>query len=142
MAKKHLNNEIQCISLDGDELKILKSAIELNKDLTDMATMQNISDYIKAVWELINISNKYFNECEPWKIVKTDMSRFNKILFTTAELIKIIAIYTFPIMPQTSEKIFNFLNIDKTNLNTDYLKIEQSKNYKLNTIEALFPRIN
>ena len=141
MAKKHLNNEIQCISLDGDELKILKSAIELNKDLTDMATMQNISDYIKAVWELINISNKYFNECEPWKIVKTDMSRFNKILFTTAELIKIIAIYTFPIMPQTSEKIFNFLNIDKKNLNADYLKIEQSKNYKLNTIEALFPRI-
>ena len=141
MAEKHLNNEIQCISLDGDELKILKSAIELNKDLTDMATMQNISDYIKAVWELINISNKYFNECEPWKIVKTDMSRFNKILFTTAELIKIIAIYTFPIMPQTSEKIFNFLNIDKKNLNADYLKIEQSKNYKLNTIEALFPRI-
>ena len=142
MAKKHLNNEIQCISLDGDELKILKSAIELNKDLTDMATMQNISDYIKAVWELINISNKYFNECEPWKIVKTDMSRFNKILFTTTELIKIIAIYTFPIMPQTSEKIFNFLNIDKKHLNADYLKIEQSKNYKLNTIEALFPRIN
>ncbi len=45
-------------------------------------------------------------------------------------------------MPQTSEKIFNFLNIDKKNLNADYLKIEQSKNYKLNTIEALFPRIN
>ena len=107
-----------------------------------MAMTQNISGYIKAVWELINISNKYFNENEPWKKVKTDIKQFNKILFTTAELIKIIAIYIFPIMPKTSEKIFYFLNIDKTNLNADYLKIEQTKNYKLNKIEALFPRIN
>ncbi len=142
MANKHLNNEIECISLDGAELKILESAIELNNNLKDMAMMQNISEYIKAVWELINISNKYFNECEPWKIVKTDMNQLNKILFTTAELIKIIAIYTFPIMPKTSEKIFYFLNIDKSHLNAGNLKIEQSNNYKLNSIEALFPRIN
>ena len=142
MANKHLNNEIHYISLDEAELKILESAIELNNNLKDMAMVQNISDYIKAVWELINTANKYFNESEPWKIVKTDIKQLNKILFTTAELIKIIAIYTFPIMPKTSEKIFNFLNIDKNNLNADFLKIEQSKSYKLNTIEALFPRIN
>ena len=142
MANKHLNNEIHYISLDDAELKILESAIELNNNLKDMAMVQNISDYIKAVWELINTANKYFNESEPWKIVKTDIKQLNKILFTTAELIKIIAIYTFPIMPKTSEKIFNFLNIDKNNLNADFLKIEQSKSYKLNTIEALFPRIN
>ena len=142
MANKHLNNEIHYISLDDAELKILESAIELNNNLKDMAMVQNISDYIKAVWELINTANKYFNESEPWKVVKTDIKKLNKILFITAELIRIIAIYTFPIMPKTSEKIFNFLNIDKNNLNADFLKIEQSKSYKLNTIEALFPRIN
>tara|TARA_Y100000591_G_C21562526_1_gene559284 strand:- start:311 stop:739 length:429 start_codon:yes stop_codon:yes gene_type:complete len=141
MATKHLNNEIQCIPLDGTELRILQSAIDLNNELKDLVIMQNISDYIKAVWELINISNRYFNESEPWKIVKTDIKQFNKILFTTAELIKIIAIYTFPIMPSTSEKIFNFLNINKLYLNADYLKIEQENSYKLNKIEALFPRI-
>ena len=142
MATKHLNNEIQCIPLDGTELKILQSAINLKNELKDLVLMQNITEYIKVVWELINISNRYFNENEPWKIVKTDIEQFNKILFTTAELIKIIAIYLFPIMPSTSEKIFNFLNINKLYLNTDYLKIEQENSYRLNKIEALFPRIN
>ncbi len=142
MATKHLNNEIKCIPVDGTELKILQSAIELNSKLKDLAMTQNISEYIKAVWELVNNSNKYFNENEPWKILKTDTKQFNKILFTTAELIKIIAIYIYPIMPTTSESIFNFLNINHKHLNTDYLKIEQVNNYKLNKIKALFPRIN
>jgi len=142
MVNKHLNNEIQCVTLDKNQLEILQSAIGLNKKLTNFIMCQNISDYIKAVWDLINISNKYFNENEPWKIVKTDIEQFNKILFVTAELIKIIAIYIFPIMPSTSEKIFNFLNLNKENINIDNLKIEENSNYKLNSISALFPRVN
>ena len=142
MVNKHLNNEIQCVTLDKNQLEILQSAIGLNKKLTNFIMCQNISDYIKAVWNLINISNKYFNENEPWKIVKTDIEQFNKILFVTAELIKIIAIYIFPIMPSTSEKIFNFLNLNKENINIDNLKIEENSNYKLNSISALFPRVN
>ena len=142
MVNKHLKNQIQCIPLDGVELKILQSAIELNKTLNNMVMKQNISDYIKSVWSLINDTNKYFNENEPWRIIKTDIDRFNKILFTTTELIKIIAIYIFPLMPSTSEKIFDFLNLEKKYLNAGYLKIEQENNYKLNTIDALFPRIS
>ncbi len=142
MANKHLNNDIKCVPLEKNDLKTLQFAIELNKKLTDMVMYQNITEYIKTVWELINISNKFFNENEPWKIVKSDIKQFNKILFITAELIKIIAIYTYPIMPSTSEKIFNFLNLDKNNINSNNLKIEEKNDYKLNTIEPLFPRIN
>ncbi len=141
MANKHLDNKIKCVSLDKEELKILNSAIELNKSLSDMVMKQNISDYIKSVWDLINNSNKYFNENEPWKKVKVDLDEFNKILFTTAELIKIIAIYIFPIMPSTSKKIFNFLNLEAANINSKYLKIEKFNDYKINSIKALFPRI-
>ena len=142
MVNKHLNNDIKCVPLEKNDLKTLQFAIELNKKLTDMVMYQNITEYIRTVWELINISNKFFNENEPWKIVKSDIKQFNKILFITAELIKIIAIYTYPIMPSTSEKIFNFLNLDKNNINSNNLKIEETKDYKLNAIEPLFPRIN
>ena len=141
MANKHLGNKIKRVSLDKEELEILNSAIELNKNLSDMVMNQNISDYIKSVWDLINNSNKYFNENEPWKKVKVDLDEFNKILFTTAELIKIIAIYVFPIMPSTSKKIFNYLNLETSNINSEYLKIEEFNDYKINSIEALFPRI-
>ncbi len=141
MVNKHLGNKIKCVSLDKEELEILNSAIELNKNLSDMVMNQNITDYIKSVWDLINNSNKYFNANEPWKKVKVDLDEFNKILFTTAELIKIIAIYIFPIMPSTSKKIFNFLNLEDSNINSEYLKIEEFNDYKINSIEALFPRI-
>ena len=132
MVNKHLGNKIKCVSLDKEELEILNSAIELNKNLSDMVMKQNISDYIKSVWDLINNSNKYFNENEPWKKVKLDLDEFNKILFTTAELIKIIAIYIFPIMPSTSKKIFNYLNLETSNINSEYLKIEEFNDYKIN----------
>ena len=128
--------------LEKEDLKTLQFAIELNKKLTDMVMNQKITEYIKTVWDLIDISNKFFNENEPWKIVKSDTKQFNKILFITVELIKIIAIYTYPIMPSTSEKIFNFLNLDKNNINSNNLIIEETNNYKLNSIEPLFPRIN
>ncbi len=141
MVSKHLGNEIKCVSLNNEEQEILSSAIELNKSLRNMVMKQNISDYIKAVWDLINNSNKYFNENEPWKKINVDLDEFNKILFITAELIKIIAIYIFPIMPSTSKKIFNFLNLDTANINSKYLKIEELNDYKINSIKALFPRI-
>jgi methionyl-tRNA synthetase len=89
---------------------------------------------------LARIGNKYFNDSEPWKTIKSNKDRCGttinlclQTIFTLAELFK-------PVIPFTSEKIFIMLNstpttwenAGKENLPADHI---------LNKPEILFPKI-
>jgi methionyl-tRNA synthetase len=102
---------------------------------------QKINDYIKLVWDLINDTNKYFNDKKPWELVKIDKKEFENVLFVTCELIKRISIYIHPIIPNTSKKILNMLGIDKDQFSFDMIINLKIENLKVTDLSQLFPRI-
>tara|TARA_B100000029_G_C17239622_1_gene838520 strand:+ start:23 stop:454 length:432 start_codon:yes stop_codon:yes gene_type:complete len=115
--------------------KIIEESITLMND-------QKIHEYIKLVWDYINDSNKYFNDQKPWELVKNDINRFKAVLNTTCELIKRIAIFIYPIMPDTSDKIFNMINVDKKDISFSILNKNDVDNTKINSLSQLFPRVD
>ena len=60
--------------------------------LDKMMSKQDITGYIKNVWELISASNKFFNDKKPWELKKNNEDEFKNVLFVTANLIKQIGI--------------------------------------------------
>ena len=115
--------------------KIIEESITLMND-------QKIHEYIKLVWDYINDTNKYFNDQKPWELVKNDINRFKAVLNTTCELIKRIAIIIYPIMPDTSDRIFDMINVDKKDILFSAVNKNDVDNTKINSLSQLFPRVD
>jgi methionyl-tRNA synthetase len=108
--------------------------------LNKMISLQDITGYIKNVWELISEANKFFNDKKPWDLKKNDENQYKNVLFVTANLIKQIGILIYPVMPDTSERILKILNIKEEN-NFQSINNVTLSGVKLNEISPLFPRI-
>jgi len=74
---------------------------------------QNLNNYIKDVVDFSFTANKYFNDLQPWALKNTDIDRMNTILFTIVSQIKNISILLSPIIPKSSDKILDIMNLKK-----------------------------
>ena len=63
---------------------------------------------------LAQFGNQYFNNNEPWKLVKEDKKRCATVLHVCFKIIKALAVFTYPYLPFSSEKIWNMIGNKKT----------------------------
>tara|TARA_B110000305_G_scaffold55219_1_gene60987 strand:- start:250 stop:678 length:429 start_codon:yes stop_codon:yes gene_type:complete len=101
---------------------------------------QEINIYIKKIWDIVASANKYFNDNKPWELKDANKENFDNVLYVTAEIIKQIGVMIYPVMPDTSNKILSFYNINVKNVTLDMLNIDLM-NTKINEINPLFPRV-
>lgn len=69
----------------------------------------------KAFSEILSLSaagNKYFNETEPWNLIKGDFERAKATLYLSANLSRTLAILTEPYLPNTAQRIWKYSNLD------------------------------
>ena len=88
-------------------------------------------------------ANKYFNDSEPWNVKKKDPDRMKSILFTVIHQIKNISILLNPIIPNSTKKVLNSLNLSTDKIKIDYIKdmnILDSKK-EVNELKILFNKI-
>lgn len=128
-------------NLTDDNIDLIKNFNHRLEQLIDKISVQDITGYIKNVWELISLSNKFFNDSKPWELKKNNETEYKNVLYVTANLIKQIGILINPIMPETSEKILYMLNINDINQFHQINDIDIS-GLKLNEITPLFPRVD
>jgi methionyl-tRNA synthetase len=83
---------------------------KINELVADM-DKQDLNNYVKKVVEFSFNANKYFNDAEPWSLKKTNIERMNTILFTIVTQIKNICILLSPIIPISSGKILDIMNL-------------------------------
>lgn len=66
---------------------------------------------IQALRELWSLGNVYLDRRAPWNLVKTDRNEAAMVLRTAINLIKYFAIASEPIIPFSSAKVFDALNL-------------------------------
>ena len=96
---------------------------------------QNLNNYIKSVIDISFLTNKYINDEEPWKLKENDTQKMNNILHISLEQIAKISILLNPIIPNSTTKVLNALNIktelrnlsflNGTNILADQVKIKE-----------------
>jgi methionyl-tRNA synthetase len=72
---------------------------------------QAINRYLDAVWAVVADANRYFAAAEPWALKKSDPVRMASVLWTTAEVIRVVAILAQPVMPQSAGKLLDLLAV-------------------------------
>lgn len=140
-AHKHFDGEVpakgELSEMDKEMLNTIKNA---PSKVSDLLEAYKIRDAVAEMMNLARAGNKYFNDSEPWKSVKTDKAKCAttiniclNTIFTLAEIFK-------PVLPFTSEKLFKMLNATEV----DWFKSgEENLNagHKINKAEILFTKI-
>ena len=69
----------------------------------------------EASQELMNLArlgNKYLEDAEPWKVVKTDPERVQTIMYVALQISAALAVVSEPLLPWSSQKLKTMLNLD------------------------------
>ncbi|HRS87054.1 MAG TPA: methionine--tRNA ligase [Syntrophales bacterium] len=98
-----------------------------------------------AIWEFINMVNRYIVEGEPWNLAKdpSRRDRLDTVIYNCLEALRVIAVLISPFMPGTAEKILGALGLDGKGVRLDSIENWGGlpEGNKLTRIEALFPRV-
>jgi methionyl-tRNA synthetase len=70
-----------------------------------------ISKAMDAIWRVVADANRYFAGQEPWALKKTDPARMDTVLWTTAEVLRMVALLIQPYVPQSSAKLLDLLSV-------------------------------
>ena len=106
-----------------------ESTLEEIKQVEDYFDNYKIAQGITQIWKIIARTNKYIDETSPWILAKNeeDKEKLESVMYHLVENLRKIAILIEPFMTETSNKIFNQLNIT----NKDLQKWESIYNYDL-----------
>lgn len=79
----------------------------------DQYRQHNLQDALVTIWGLISRANQYVDQTAPFKLAKdpAQAGRLDEVLYNLAETCRIIAILISPVLPETSAKILEQLNI-------------------------------
>lgn len=68
-------------------------------------------DAVKYIQEIASLGNKYFQNNEPWTLIKENKEETQKVLTDCANISKILAIVLRPILPEFSSNVEKQLNL-------------------------------
>lgn len=113
--------------------KSLDGKVPSNKGLTaeDKALLENLANTFGRIYKYGEMSlelvselseeilkagaavNAYFAANEPWVLAKdeTKKERYEAVIYTTLDALRLIAVAVYPFMPQISQKILNSLGV-------------------------------
>lgn len=105
-----------------------------------------ISKALEEVWVYINTVNKYLATNEPWKLAKdkTQNNRLARVLYQAAAAIRAVAYLIFPVMPESSNKIWDYCGEPGTITSETYEDLAFNNFQPGRSIrqpEPLFPRV-
>ena len=128
-------------NLSKSDKNIIQETKNLTKDLSDLMNNQNLNSYIKKVIDISFLTNKYINDEEPWKLKNNNREKMNNILHIALEQIGMISILLNPIIPISTSKVLDALNIKK---DISFLKNKNilPKKIKIKNLDILFNKIN
>lgn len=99
-----------------------------------------------AIWDFINVTNKYIVEQEPWRLGQdtANKSRLETVIYNLLESLRILAVLVSPFMPGSAEKIMDQLGITNA-ASQDFDSIRSwggiTRGNSLKRSDALFPRV-
>ncbi|MFH1848056.1 MAG: methionine--tRNA ligase, partial [Candidatus Omnitrophota bacterium] len=110
MVEKYFDGKVPA---PGDGGKLSKRAESLPEELKKALGELNFSMALSAIWELINMANKYIEESAPWTLNKEGNTRkLQEVIYNLMETLRVVAICAHPFMPRATENMWRQLGFE------------------------------
>ncbi|HSL88731.1 MAG TPA: methionine--tRNA ligase, partial [Ignavibacteriaceae bacterium] len=138
---KHFDGKVPALGkLENIDEDMLKEISEYPQRISEYFEKYKIRDGVNEIMNLARDGNKYFNDSEPWKTIKTNKERCGTTLNICLQAIYTLAELFLPVLPFSSEKLFKMLNTNPVNWK-ECGKPHLKEIHQLNQAEILFPKI-
>jgi methionyl-tRNA synthetase len=138
---KHFNGKVpergKTEKIDDDLLNLLTG---YPSKISSLLENYGIKEGVLEIMNLARTGNKYFNDCEPWRTIKTDKQKCGTTLNICLQTIYTLAELFYPVIPFSSEILFKMLNAKPVDWNESG-KSNLDAGHQLNNAEILFPKI-
>jgi methionyl-tRNA synthetase len=135
------------VGVDPDAMS-LSSAIEHARDqfvlsFGDFA----FSRALETAWGIIARVDKILSDAKPWELAKNEEQRetLNAILYRAAETLRWLCVLLHPVMPETTQKIYEQIGLTESLTTSDPTKLEWGalkEGTRIGVVKPLFPRID
>lgn len=148
MAVNYFDGQLPSLAEETEADRELARQFEDTKNkVYDLYDDHALNRALEEVWFFLNIVNKYLADNEPWKLAgqleKRD--RLARVIFQAIYSIRGASYLLYPVMPQTSEKIWELLGEDRkpaTVLTSEFKFYDFHPARQINRTKAIFPRID
>ena len=152
MINKYFDGKVPPATFATDEnahpvdLKLRMKASALPSAIAEELGSLSFSKYLQEVWTLVSLANRYVEENAPWTLAKNkDFDRLGTVLYNLSESLRLIALHLYPVMPSTSQKIWDALGVNKQVSACSMQEEQQWGKLAVGTViqtgAQLFPRI-
>ncbi|GJQ62450.1 MAG: methionine--tRNA ligase [Melioribacteraceae bacterium] len=140
-ANKHFEGKVpQLGELTEMDSEMLQTIASYPAKIGELIEKYKMKDAIFEMMNLARAGNKYFNDSEPWKSVKTDKAACSTTVNICLQTIAALAEVFSPVIPESSSKIFTMLNLKPVGWQNAGKEI-LSGGHQLNKPEILFSKI-
>ncbi len=141
---RHFDSTVPQPSLDENDKAILKETQEIVKKTAASLEEFKLQEALRHAISLSHLGNRYFNEKEPWKTIKTDRQSSANTLYVAVQIVKQLAIILEPFIPFTAEKLWHLLNLPGSVHEQTWNETEKQlpPNHKINKAKPLFSKID
>ena len=108
-TSKNYGNIPKLGKLDNSDKEALKKIEEVSKEVSESLSVCNFKKGLRAAMNLAKYGNVYFDQKQPWVLVKEDKEACGTALHICLKIIKALSIFTSPYLPFSSDKIWNML---------------------------------
>jgi methionyl-tRNA synthetase len=125
---------------------IAKEAQTAIGEVMEQYNVLGFSRALEHLWSLISAADKYLTVEKPWALTDSaeDQERRATVLWTTAEVLRIVTVLVYPVIPASASKVWTLLGQAGTpgSFAIDGLRWSQlAPGVALGKSQALFPRI-
>jgi len=118
---------------------VVKDADKNISEIKNCYETYQVRKVTKLCVDIARSGNKYFDETQPWKAIKTDINKASETLFVCAELLKKISVAFYPVIPKRIKRLREMLGIK-----AEFCWLDVDENiseYIIGEIEPLFRKI-
>ena len=140
-TKKYFDSKIPEYTNPTEDDEEFRLAIDALPDkVGEYIASYEFREALLEIFKVAKKGNKYFNDSEPWKAVKEDMTKAANCLYLSNQLAKTLAYTLKPFLPTKADKIAEIMNIAALDV-WDDAKISLPAGYEINKAKPLFKKI-
>ncbi len=126
--------------LSDADLEVLSSADAIYVEARHHHDTFAMSKALDTIWKVVADANRYFAGQEPWALKKTDPTRMETVLYTTAEVLRLVGLMTQPYVPASANKLLDLLAVGPDDRTFAARGIRLVSGTPLPAPTAIFPR--
>jgi methionyl-tRNA synthetase len=147
MIEKNCGGKIpKAGALQAQDTAVAKEAQEAIGEVMEHYEKLEFSRGLEVIWSLISAADKYLTVEKPWSLGESgdEQERRATVLWTTAEVLRVVTVLTYPVLPESTAKVWALLGqsgalgaVDLEGLAWGQL----APGTALGKSQALFPRV-